>query len=557
MFTKRRVGMGVCAGVAALALAVTVGPLRSVWADLGISGVINVEITDPEGFELNVFAPDADVPDRLEVGISSVVRPEADRGGLSVDDIDSVSTVLGGELDDAGVITDELDDTEATLVNESGSTSEYVAVLDLTNLDYENISRGDITGLIAEDVIRTVAIVDGYYESRDVRDIVEADEIDVAVQIRDSADIDEDGNGLPDASALLDNDNFILIGANGTITIVSNLDLSGRGVTEAVVDHYYESQFGPVLVTVESPTLEALQLADNSFDAFDTARLIITISEDSSDLVDEPSSFSPVADFDLVDGDDEPLPAPENLFVRVVIAVTDASRGTIPDWTFVGDLPGGLELIGELSGPGIAENLEDGTDVDAYSYTITMVQDDEEITAESDDDSEWAEADEITVSNQDSADDEDDSRDAVEADDGDDTVRATFLFGSAIFGSNVTPRVGGGGGGGGSSGCFIATAAYGTPMAKEIQALRDVRDTYLIDTALGSAFVDAYYRISPPIARMVSESPAAKTAVRVALTPVVTVSEWSMEAPGLVGMGALMVLLAGAMMSVRIKRRTI
>ena len=42
-----------------------------------------------------------------------------------------------------------------------------------------------------------------------------------------------------------------------------------------------------------------------------------------------------------------------------------------------------------------------------------------------------------------------------------------------------------------TTGCFIATAAYGTPMAEEIQILREVRDGYLLTNTAGRALVDS------------------------------------------------------------------
>ena len=99
--------------------------------------------------------------------------------------------------------------------------------------------------------------------------------------------------------------------------------------------------------------------------------------------------------------------------------------------------------------------------------------------------------------------------------DGDGTVDYTFKAGSVLTGDKFGPP---------SSGCFIATAAYGTPMAEEIQILREFRDEYLLTNPLGQAFVDFYYRISPPIADFITEHPSLKPIVRAGLMPAVAVS---------------------------------
>jgi hypothetical protein len=72
--------------------------------------------------------------------------------------------------------------------------------------------------------------------------------------------------------------------------------------------------------------------------------------------------------------------------------------------------------------------------------------------------------------------------------------------------------------------CFIATAAYGTPMAEEIQILREFRDEYLLTNPVGRALVDTYYRVSPPIAEFITEHPSLKPIVRAGLLPAVAMS---------------------------------
>ena len=62
--------------------------------------------------------------------------------------------------------------------------------------------------------------------------------------------------------------------------------------------------------------------------------------------------------------------------------------------------------------------------------------------------------------------------------------------------------------------CFIATVAYGTPAAKEIDVLREFRDDVLLQCGPGRDFVDFYYENSPPVAEFIAEHEWLRTVVR-------------------------------------------
>jgi hypothetical protein len=73
-----------------------------------------------------------------------------------------------------------------------------------------------------------------------------------------------------------------------------------------------------------------------------------------------------------------------------------------------------------------------------------------------------------------------------------------------------------------SGGCFVATAACGSPVAAEVIILTHFRDAYLSRNMAGRAFVWCYYAVSPTIAAIIAKHDfLRRTALRLVIRPAV------------------------------------
>ncbi|HEX2014075.1 MAG TPA: CFI-box-CTERM domain-containing protein, partial [Nitrososphaera sp.] len=82
-----------------------------------------------------------------------------------------------------------------------------------------------------------------------------------------------------------------------------------------------------------------------------------------------------------------------------------------------------------------------------------------------------------------------------------------------------------------TSGCLIATAAFGSELAPQVQQLRVFRDSMVMNTLAGSSFMNVfntwYYSFSPSVAAYERGSPWLQDAVRISLYPLLKVLDVS------------------------------
>jgi hypothetical protein len=107
--------------------------------------------------------------------------------------------------------------------------------------------------------------------------------------------------------------------------------------------------------------------------------------------------------------------------------------------------------------------------------------------------------------------------------------------------------------------CFIATAAYGSPLEPQVKILRAFRDEYLEQYDLGRKFIAWYYRAGPPWAQYLNEHDWLKPMVRAALIPAIGVAYFFVVATSIqrfVILCLLMLCFLGAMFVMRKTERS-
>jgi len=103
-------------------------------------------------------------------------------------------------------------------------------------------------------------------------------------------------------------------------------------------------------------------------------------------------------------------------------------------------------------------------------------------------------------------------------------ITITMDSDKSITASFTAVSTGDGDGDGKKGGCFIATAAYDSPLHPHVKILRDFRDKYLMPDKLGRVLVNLYYKYSPFVADLIAKHKILKIAVRFSLLPVIAFS---------------------------------
>ena len=101
------------------------------------------------------------------------------------------------------------------------------------------------------------------------------------------------------------------------------------------------------------------------------------------------------------------------------------------------------------------------------------------------------------------------------------------------------------------NGCLIATAAFGSELAPQVQFLREYRDNTIMSTSVGSSFINAfnavYYTFSPTVADVERNNPILQEFVKAGVTPLLGILQIAKLSS--IGSGETSVLTSGMMAS--------
>ena len=105
--------------------------------------------------------------------------------------------------------------------------------------------------------------------------------------------------------------------------------------------------------------------------------------------------------------------------------------------------------------------------------------------------------------------------------------------------------------------CFIATAAFGSPLEPHVKLLRKFRDRFLLNSYVGRSFVGIYYKYSPPLADFIARHDILRLMVRWGLIPIVGLSWFSLNAPATLAIALIVLLLISPAIILSIKKKWI
>ena len=108
---------------------------------------------------------------------------------------------------------------------------------------------------------------------------------------------------------------------------------------------------------------------------------------------------------------------------------------------------------------------------------------------------------------------------------------------------------------GDGGGCFIATAAYGSPIQPYVKILREFRDHFLLESSFGKFLVNLYYKYSPPVADFIANHDSLRAMVRMGLLPFIGVSWLALKIGSVFTMALMLFFAFGFIGLVRVRKK--